>query len=62
MTPAFAEHLIDDIRSAGASESEIVDYEYADPSFMAVSAATRYWRKRHPEEVGLPNERQSDTS
>ena len=51
MRPAFAEHLVDDIRSAGASESEIVDYEYADPSFMAVSAAMRYWRKRHPEEV-----------
>jgi hypothetical protein len=62
MTPAFAEHLAADIRAAGASESEIVDYEYADPSFMAVSAASRYWRKRHPEEVGLPNERDSDSS
>jgi glyoxylase-like metal-dependent hydrolase (beta-lactamase superfamily II) len=62
MTPAFAEHLVADIRAAGASESEIIDYEYADPSFMAVSAAMRYWRKRHPEEVGLPNERDSGSS
>jgi glyoxylase-like metal-dependent hydrolase (beta-lactamase superfamily II) len=52
MRPAFAEHVAADFRSAGASESEIIDYEYADPSFMAVSAAVRYWRKGHPEEVG----------
>jgi len=62
MTSAFAEHLVADIRAAGASESEIVDYEYADPSFMAVTAASRYWRKRHPEQVGLPNARDSDSS
>ena len=62
MTPAFAEHLVADIRAAGASESEIVDYEYADPSFMAVTAAMRYWRKHHPEQVGLPNEAQSGSS
>ena len=29
----------------------IRDYESADPSFMAVAAAIRYWRKYHPEEV-----------
>jgi glyoxylase-like metal-dependent hydrolase (beta-lactamase superfamily II) len=54
MTPAFAEHVAADLRAADASESEIVDYEYADPSFMAVTAAMRYWRNRHPETVGLP--------
>jgi hypothetical protein len=27
------------------------DYECADPSFMAVGAAMRYWQKQHPEEV-----------
>jgi glyoxylase-like metal-dependent hydrolase (beta-lactamase superfamily II) len=62
MTPAFAEHLVADIRAAGASESEIVDYEYADPSFMAVTAAARYWRKRHPQEVGLLSRTDSDIS
>jgi glyoxylase-like metal-dependent hydrolase (beta-lactamase superfamily II) len=51
MTPDFAEHVAADLRAAGAGESEIVDYEYADPSFMAVTAASRYWRKRHPEAV-----------
>jgi glyoxylase-like metal-dependent hydrolase (beta-lactamase superfamily II) len=54
ITPAFADHVTAELRAAGATESELVDYEQADPSFMAVSAATRYWRKHHPEEVGLP--------
>jgi len=62
MTPAFAEYLAADVRAAGASESEILDYEHADPSFMAIAAASRYWRKRHPEEVGLPNEADSASS
>jgi hypothetical protein len=57
MTPAFADYVITELRAAGATEHELADYEQADPSFMAVSAATRYWRKHHPEEVGLPNER-----
>jgi glyoxylase-like metal-dependent hydrolase (beta-lactamase superfamily II) len=56
MTPAFAEHVAADLLAAGASEPEVIDYEYADPSFMAVTAAMRYWRKRHPEEVGLPDD------
>ena len=53
MTPAFAEYVMAELRAAGATESELTDYEQADPSFMAVSASLRYWRKRHPEEVGL---------
>jgi glyoxylase-like metal-dependent hydrolase (beta-lactamase superfamily II) len=58
----FAEYVPAELRSSGANESELVDYEQADPNFMAVSAAMRYWRKHHPEEVGLPNERKSDTT
>ena len=54
MKPAFADYLAGELRSFGANTSELADYEQADPSFMAVSAATRYWRKHHPEEVGLP--------
>jgi hypothetical protein len=38
------------------------DYGQADPSFMAVSAAIRYWRKHHPGEVELLNAPRSDTS
>lgn len=56
MTRPFADNVTADLRTAGATESELVDYEQADPSFMAVSAATRYWRKHHPEEIALPNE------
>jgi glyoxylase-like metal-dependent hydrolase (beta-lactamase superfamily II) len=62
MTPAFAAYVMNELRQAGATESELADYEQADPSFMAVSAATRYWRKRHPEEVGLPPGPDSDRS
>jgi glyoxylase-like metal-dependent hydrolase (beta-lactamase superfamily II) len=49
----FADIIAADLRAAGATESELADYEHADPSFMAVPAAVRYWRKFHPEEVGL---------
>jgi glyoxylase-like metal-dependent hydrolase (beta-lactamase superfamily II) len=60
MAPAFAEFIASELHAGGGTESELVDYEQADPSFMAVSAAMRYWRKHHPEEVGLPNEPNSD--
>lgn len=62
LQPAFAEYVANELRESGATESELVDYEQADPSFMAVSAALRYWRKRHPEEVGLPPRADSDRS
>ena len=62
LPPAFAEFVADELRSGGANEKEAVDYEQADPSFMAVSAAIRYWRKHHPEEVELPGAKHSDNS
>ncbi len=51
LIPAFAEYESAALRAGGASEKEVVDYEQADPSFMAVGAALRYWRKHHPEEL-----------
>ena len=54
MTPAFANYVAGELRAAGVTESKAADYEHVDPSFMAVTAALRYWRKRHPEEVGAP--------
>lgn len=51
MAAAFAEFLRVELRSLGAAENELADYEQADPSFMAVSAAIRFWRKNHPEEI-----------
>jgi hypothetical protein len=51
MISAFAEYVADDLRENGATESEIRDYECADPSFMAVGGAVRYWQKYHPDEV-----------
>ena len=51
MIPAFARYEAEELREAGATEEETHDYERADPSFMAVSGALRYWRKHHPEAV-----------
>ncbi len=49
---AFAEYEASDLRAGGASAEEVHDYEQADPSYMAVPATERYWRKFHPEEIG----------
>lgn len=51
LIPAFAAFVNEELREAGATEEEIFSYECADPSFMAVGAAMRYWQKYHPEEV-----------
>ena len=48
---AFADYEAHDLRAGGASAEDVHDYEHADPSFMAVPANVRYWRKFHPEEV-----------
>jgi len=55
MTSAFADHVAEELRAAGATEDETLDYEYADPSFMAVSGAVRYWQKHHPAHVSIPD-------
>jgi hypothetical protein len=41
-----------DLRAGGAAEAQLADYELADPSYMAVPAALRYWRKYHPDKIG----------
>jgi glyoxylase-like metal-dependent hydrolase (beta-lactamase superfamily II) len=53
LRPEFAEYEHDDLRSHGASEHEVESYEAADPSYMAVTAALRYWRKYHPDNCAL---------
>jgi len=47
----FAEFEHADLRKGGASRSDIEGYEAADPSYMAVGAAIRYWKKYHPAEI-----------
>lgn len=51
LIPAFAAFVAEELAEAGATEEEICSYECADPSFMAVGAALRYWQKHHPEEL-----------
>lgn len=45
----FAKYEANDLRAGGASEEDVQGYEAADPSYMAVTAAIRYWNKYHPE-------------
>lgn len=51
LVPAFAEYEAADLLAGGGTEETVRDYEAADPSFMAVTAALRYWRKYHPEQL-----------
>ena len=51
LIPAFAESVATELRQAGTAEEKMRDYECADPSFMAIGAALRYWQKYHPEEI-----------
>jgi glyoxylase-like metal-dependent hydrolase (beta-lactamase superfamily II) len=52
LVAAFGEYEAADLRAGGATEENVQDYEAADPSFMAVPASLRYWRKHHPEQIG----------
>lgn len=45
LVPAFADYEHADLLANGADDALVADYEAADPSFMAVTAALRYWRK-----------------
>lgn len=47
LIPLFAEYEAKDIREGGGDDDLVADYEAADPSYMAVTAALRYWRKSH---------------
>jgi glyoxylase-like metal-dependent hydrolase (beta-lactamase superfamily II) len=48
----FAELEHAELRAGGASDADVQGYEAADPSYMAVGAALRYWKKYHPEAIG----------
>jgi glyoxylase-like metal-dependent hydrolase (beta-lactamase superfamily II) len=52
----FAEYEHVDLRAWGASDDDVQGYEAADPSYMAVGAAIRYWKKYHPEMVSIKKE------
>ncbi|CAN5223599.1 MBL fold metallo-hydrolase [soil metagenome] len=52
LVPAFADYEAADLLAGGATQEEVEDYERADPSHMAVTAALRYWPKFHPEAIG----------
>lgn len=47
----FERYEAEDLMRNGRDAQGVKDYELADPSFMAVSASLRYWKKYHPEEI-----------
>jgi glyoxylase-like metal-dependent hydrolase (beta-lactamase superfamily II) len=47
----FADYEARDLSADGAGAEGLRDYEHADPSFMAVAANERYWRKLHPDKI-----------
>ena len=55
LVAAFATLEHDDLIANGATEELARDYETADPSYMAVPGAIRYWQKYHPGEVVTDN-------
>ena len=54
LIPEFAEYEHADLRAGGATETDAQGYEAADPSYMAVPAAIRYWKKYHPGDLSAP--------
>jgi glyoxylase-like metal-dependent hydrolase (beta-lactamase superfamily II) len=52
LRPTFTELEHSELRKRGATQDDIDGYEAADPSYMAVGAAIRYWKKYHSEMVG----------
>lgn len=51
IVPQFSAYELEELLRDGARAEQWPDYEAADPSFMAVTAAVRYWRKYHPDEI-----------
>src|SRR5207302_1045916 len=62
LVPAFAAYEAEQLCAGGATEALIGDYETADPSYMAVGAALRYWHKYHPEEIAIENQASPKTN
>jgi glyoxylase-like metal-dependent hydrolase (beta-lactamase superfamily II) len=48
LIPEFAKYEHIDLQAWGATNDDVQSYESADPSYMAVPAAIRYWKKYHP--------------
>ncbi|MEP6956398.1 MAG: MBL fold metallo-hydrolase [Chthoniobacterales bacterium] len=53
LVPLFARYEAEQLSAGGATKEDAQGYEAADPSHMAVTASLRYWRKYHPDAVGV---------
>jgi glyoxylase-like metal-dependent hydrolase (beta-lactamase superfamily II) len=48
LVPPFQAYMHDLLAGFGLTETEIEEYEIADPAFMSVYGLVRYWRRRDP--------------
>jgi hypothetical protein len=49
IVPGFQRFTEEQLLAAGASPSDMLVYEQADPAAMSVTGLCRYWRKHHPD-------------
>ncbi len=49
IVPEFHRFTEDQLLAVGASPSDLLAYEQADPASMSVTGLSRYWRKHHPD-------------
>jgi glyoxylase-like metal-dependent hydrolase (beta-lactamase superfamily II) len=47
--PEFHRFTEDQLLATGASPSDLLAYEQADPAAMSITGLCRYWRKHHPD-------------
>ena len=59
---AFAAYEAEDLRMAGVPVAAAQAYESADPSYMAVGAALRYWTKYHPDQIGRADDQPASSN
>jgi len=46
ITPIFQKYVKEELVSKGVSGKQLIQYEYANPSWMSVAGLLRYWRKK----------------
>jgi glyoxylase-like metal-dependent hydrolase (beta-lactamase superfamily II) len=46
MTPAFDDFCANELRKLGLAETEIAQYQAANPAWMSVAGLARYWKKK----------------
>lgn len=51
VTPVFQEYVKQELEESGVKGEQLLQYEYANPSWMSVAGLLRYWRKKQGEKM-----------